>query len=386
MSTGAEFDIAIVGAGPAGNAAALALADTGITAVQLEAAELPRPKPCGGAIPGDLPVGLGIEDGLDDAVWVNRLVQDYGGTRHAFEGRIEKPMPMVDRARFDQHLSDLAVHRSNGRLTRLTGERVLRIERDDTGLLVVCRGSRMRVRALVAADGARSRIARAVGLNARPTVGIALDAELHVTAACHQRFADAAVFSHGRARGGYAWIFPKSGLRLSCGIGGFARAAVLRRSLHQFLTEHLAISEQLSLVTRGHPLPPYAGHRAIARSGVFLAGDAASLVDPVTGEGIWFALQSGYLAGRVLAWSMGHGDQSLTAEFGTDRGAPERVYQRLVHEHLAVELEVLARLAVPDLLDAPEFFYRNHLRTGFHHVASYRALATVARSRDASRV
>lgn len=373
-----EFDIAIVGAGPAGNAAALTLADTGLEIVQIEAATLPRPKPCGGALPGQLPDQLAATESLEDAAWVERLIQDFDGGEPDFTGEIERSMPMVDRAMFDQHLSDLAVRRGNGHVVRLTGFRVRQVNSKDGRLELAGNNQRIRTRAVIAADGARSRLARASGLAQRPEVGIALDAELLVSPTCYARFANSAVFSHGRAPGGYAWIFPKAGNRLSCGIGGYGRPANLRRGLQQFLNAHIAASERDALIVRGHPLPPYRGHGPVARGGIYLAGDAASLVDPITGEGIWFALQSGHLAGRVLAWALTGNDSALASVPEASRDQPEALYQQLVHAHLATELDILARLAVPDLLEAPEFFYRNHLRGGFRHAANYQALAEAA--------
>jgi flavin-dependent dehydrogenase len=128
----------------------------------------------------------------------------------------------------------------------------------------------------------------------------ALEAEVEVPPAVLARYAEGARFDLGVPVGGYGWVFPKA-RHLSVGVGAFMRSAV-RRRLRDELGRYLAslgLGEARALRVRGAPIP-VAPRRDPARGRVLLAGDAAGLADPLTGEGISLAILSGRLAAEAL--------------------------------------------------------------------------------------
>jgi flavin-dependent dehydrogenase len=157
-----------------------------------------------------------------------------------------------------------------------------------------------RARFLVAADGATGPTARAAGWT-QPLASVpALDAEVEVPPRVLARFADRARFDLGTPAGGYGWIFPKAD-HLSVGVGVFTRGAA-RRRLRDELVRYLhavGLGEATVRRVRGAPIP-VRPRRDAARGRVLLAGDAAGLADPLTGEGISVAILSGCLAAESL--------------------------------------------------------------------------------------
>ena len=169
----------------------------------------------------------------------------------------------------------------------------------DHVVLETSRGS-WRARFLVAADGATGPTARAAGWTTPlPTVP-ALEAEVAVPPSVLARYADGARFDLGTPAGGYGWVFPKAE-HLSVGVGVFTRHGA-RRRLRDELSRYLhavGLGEGGVMRTRGAPIP-VRPRRTAARGRVLLAGDAAGLADPLTGEGISLAIRSGRLAAEAL--------------------------------------------------------------------------------------
>src|SRR5262249_20668375 len=127
-----------------------------------------------------------------------------------------------------------------------------------------------------------------------------LDAEVEAPPPVLARFADRARFDLGTPPGGYGWIFPKAE-HLSVGVGIFTRDAARRRlrdELHGYL-QAVGLGEARVRSIRGAPIPVRPRADA-ARGRVLLAGDAAGLADPLTGEGISLAILSGRLAAESL--------------------------------------------------------------------------------------
>lgn len=369
-----RYDAIVVGAGPAGGMAAYTLASGNARVLVLEAARLPRLKPCGGGltpvaastVPWD--ISRIVERRVNHAVW--RLNEDR--IVHASAG---VPMFMVDRARFDLHIVERAVNR--GAELR-DGTAVDAVLEGEAGVVVTTKaGERFHAAYVVGADGALGRTARSVGLGRRVPLAGAVDAEVVVDPDVLAREADRMTIDFGATRNGYAWIFPKCD-SLSCGIGSWRGRARLPEQLDAFLVRSLPSERIVCQKRYGHPIPLWAGRRPLATARVCLVGDAASLVDPVMGEGIRYALQSGRLAGEVVLALLGGGD--------VDGVKPRdcTTYDALVARRIGAELEALRAIVQPILLKDPGFFFRQFYEEGRRYLALARALSARSAARAAT--
>lgn len=160
-------------------------------------------------------------------------------------------------------------------------------------------GHRVEASALVAADGANGTAGRALGLGGPRLHAVGLEGVVAYDAVLRERFAGRAAVELGVVPGGYGWIFPKAD-HLNVGVAGWASEGPrLRAHLRRLLAAH-GLPEEGVRDLRGHRLPlRRPGFRAAAGRAL-LAGDAAGLVDPVSGEGIYGALLSAELAAAAV--------------------------------------------------------------------------------------
>jgi geranylgeranyl reductase family protein len=285
------YDVAVVGAGPAGSAAALAARRAGASVLLLDRAEFPRDKPCGdGIAPHTLDVlaGLGVT-GLTDGyapVPALRLVGPGGAA-------VARPLPRVaytvPRAVFDARLVAAAVA-AGADLRRHT---VRRIEPRAGGVTLDGRWS---ARAVIGADGASSVVRRHLGYAHNPDGHVAIAIRGYADA----RPGDTEqLIVTTRARWpAYAWSFPIGDGRANVGYGEVLRGRALSRAyLLQRLDQLLPGTDPTAL--RAHHLPLSTHRPPPGRGPLLLAGDALSLINPFTGEGIFYAVLSGALAGAA---------------------------------------------------------------------------------------
>jgi flavin-dependent dehydrogenase len=286
-------DVLVVGAGPAGCAAAEALTRGGARVALVERHREPGGKACGGGITSGAWAAAGI-DGKGPGGHV--LYFDALEVRTPL-GRVtvRRPSPFlatVDRrawaAKRIAMLRDLGVDvRLGVRLTGLFGRGAI----TDTGELAAGR--------ILAADGSASRVRRLLGLPR----GLVLRAlQLRVPrgrGAPSTGFEVPAIWFHPREFGsGYAWAFPSAqGLRLGCGVSSRSPSAARLKDAFLAWLHGLGFGKDGGRLESGTIACGYAGHRF---GRVSLAGDAAGLASPVTGEGIAAALASGAEAAREI--------------------------------------------------------------------------------------
>ena len=278
-----RFDAIVVGAGPAGSAAAHRLASGGASVLLLDRARFPRDKPCGGGLTGRA-VRLLIEpvdSVVEDRATCVRLRAHYRG---GYERQSAEPLVLLtQRTRLDALLAERAADAGADFRDRT---RVDEIE----GTTVRFAGGSATGDVLIGADGANGVVARSLGLAAEMTHGVALEGNASYDAV----YRSTVLLEFGVVPGGYGWLFPKAE-HLNVGVGGWqAEGPKLREHLARLCHVYgLKIDELTGL--RGHRLPMRRAGAVLARGRAAVIGDAAGLVDPFSGDGIYEALLSAKL-------------------------------------------------------------------------------------------
>lgn len=305
-----SFDVVVIGGGPAGATAADDLARAGAKVLLLDRAG--RIKPCGGAVPPRLMQDFEIPESL--------LVARATAARMVAPSRRQVDIPiengyvgMVDRERFDEWLRERAArhgaHRQSGRFERL--------DRDDDGCAVVQFSlrdpehpgdvagppHRVRAKAVIGADGARSEVARQALPQAaeRGSFVFAYHEIVRTPAAAPAGFEGSRCEVHYRGSLSpdfYGWMFPH-GSTISIGSGSADRGFSLRGAVAE-LRQGLALAGAETLRREGAPIPMKPLPRWDNGRDVLLAGDAAGVVAPASGEGIYYAMCSGRMAADAV--------------------------------------------------------------------------------------
>jgi geranylgeranyl reductase family protein len=292
-----SFDAIVVGAGPAGSTTALRLARGGARVLLADKATFPRDKPCGGGITGravkELPVD--VTPVVEDVV---RRFEVRLGYRRRFERRNAEPLVlMTQRRRLDAFLVEQAA--AAGADFR-DGVTVGGLAIGPDGVELTVGGHRVAAAALVGADGVNGSIARAAGLGGGILYGIALEGN----GPLHPHQPGLATVEIGVVPGGYGWVFPKDG-HANYGVGGWAAEGPRLRDHLRRLCQVHGFDVRALTDLHGRRLP-FRRTTDAARGPVLLVGDAAGLVDPLSGDGIYEALLSARLAAEaILAGRLG---------------------------------------------------------------------------------
>ncbi|MEY3733068.1 MAG: hypothetical protein RL347_427 [Actinomycetota bacterium] len=312
-------DVLVVGAGPAGSAAAAWSARAGLDTVLLDAEEFPRDKPCGDGL---TPRAIAELDALGLAPWLEGRARNRGLRAAGFGQLLYLPWPggnlpdyggASPRLELDAAIRQVAL---DAGATAIEGARAVDVTRSGdrvTGVTVKTREGMREIacRRLIVADGARSQLGRALGREWHRDTAYGVAARGYIKSG---RSDDEWISSHlelrdddDRILSGYGWIFPLGDGEVNIGVGTLATAQrpadINLRSLLNFYADTQRHDWELQDDVRApwSALLPMGG----AVSGVsgpnwLLVGDAAGCVNPLNGEGIDYGLETGHLAAQVI--------------------------------------------------------------------------------------
>ncbi|MDO8614442.1 MAG: geranylgeranyl reductase family protein [Dehalococcoidia bacterium] len=339
------YDVIVAGAGPAGSTAARLLAGRGASVLLLERHAFPRDKPCGGGVT----LRAAAAQDLDLSPVVERTIY---GVRFSlrlgpgFQRRFRAPLSyMTQRCRLDAFLAERAAEAG---AAFHDGEAVREVDVHPNGgsgfsnggsgfsltpVGVAVRTDRDTYTAsiLIGADGANGLVGRAAGLRPDFEEAVALEANVPFAHDIPDAWKEYVALDVGGLAGGYGWVFPK-GQHLNVGVGAWKYAAFTLRPKLARLCRRYGFDPARLEDLRGHHLPVRVPGTPIASGPVALVGDAAGLVDPLSGEGIHMAFASGRLAAAsALAVLSGAAPDMLA-------------YQRAVDRRLQPELTVSRKL------------------------------------------
>ncbi|MCL8023786.1 geranylgeranyl reductase family protein [Nocardioides bruguierae] len=298
-SASEEFDVAVVGAGPAGSSAARAAAQAVARVVLLERAAFPRYKTCGGGLIGPSLAALpGTPPARAEVLRVSTTLR--GGApreRHSPDGG--PVLRTAARTELDAWLADAAS--SAGADVRLgVGPVTVPDDAATSAGPIELRTADGLVRAstVIGADGTSSRVARAVGVRVAETdLGLEVELDAGGQAAA---WADRVHLDWGPLPGSYGWVFPK-GDSLTVGVIAAKGRPAETQAYLRALVEQQGLAGLRVLHDSGHLTRCRTPDSPLGRGRLLVAGDAAGLLEPWTREGISFAVRSGLAAGRVAA-------------------------------------------------------------------------------------
>jgi geranylgeranyl reductase family protein len=352
-------DVVVVGAGPAGSAAAAWAARAGRDVLVIDSANFPRDKSCGDGL---TPRAVAELERLGLSEWLDARIRHRGLRMSGFGSEVEVDWPgpsfpatgsAVARVELDDRVRKVA--ENSGARMRL-GVKAVGVQYDSQGRVVsvaLADGTETSCRELIVADGARSTIGRALGRRWHQETVYGIAARGYLTT---PRSKEPWLTSHlelrspgGAALPGYGWIFPLGNGEVNIGVGALSSskrpAELALRPLLSYYTDQRRDEWGFAGLPRAVSsslLPMGGAVSGVAGPNWMLIGDAAACVNPLNGEGIDYALETGRLAAEMLS----SGDLADLSDLS-------RAWPALLQAHYGRGFSVARRLA--SLLTFPRF-------------------------------
>ena len=351
VTTPTSTDVLVVGAGPAGSAAAAWSARAGLDTVLVDAAVFPRDKTCGDGLTPRAIAEL-AKLGLTD--WLQAHTVNLGLRAHGFGQTLLLPWPSlpdsdlpawgsaVARTELDDHIRTVAL--KSGALA-LEGARAVGVRMEGRRVAAVTFAAgedtfEIECRRLVVADGVRSPLGKMLGREWHRDTVYGVAGRSYIESAMSD---DPWISSHLELRGedgellsGYGWIFPLGTGEVNIGVGTLATlkrpANIAIKPLMSFYTEQRRDEFQLSGDLRAPTsalLPMGGAVSGVAGANWALIGDAAACVNPLNGEGIDYGLETGRLVAELMA----------------DDGDLATAWPQILRQHYGEAFSIARRLA-----------------------------------------
>ncbi|GAB6098499.1 geranylgeranyl reductase family protein [Halanaerocella petrolearia] len=316
-----DFEIIIVGGGPAGAYAAYQLAQAGREVLLIEKEKLPRYKACGGAISLKVKDFLTIEE-------LKPVIEDkISQIRFNYQEQppisIDFQQPfvyLVMRDKLDYLLIDKAKKAGAKVIDNCS---VVDIKDIENKIKVLTENQEFNTQFIIGADGADSLVARKLALHSELKYAVGWEKEIKVTPKKLKEQTGKIYLDYGAITKGYSWIFPKKD-HLSVGIATYKQGLNLKQKLTDYLIKEDITADTLQ--AKGHLLPVWQKKRKLNTTNGLLIGDAAGLIDPLSGEGIFYALYSAQLASQSIL-------STLAKKESLDQ------YTKLINQQITPEFE-----------------------------------------------
>ncbi len=332
------YDVIIVGAGPGGSAAAYYLNQAGLDVLLLDKAKFPRDKTCGdGLTPRALHVlsDMGILEDVENLGFKIKGIEIHGRQGNKIVAQIPSHenypdhLVIAPRLKLDNLILERAVSKN---IEFQSSVRVTGIQNKKDGVVVQSSLKGMKVeyrsRLVIVAVGANIKLLQKIGiLNSQPEMIMAARGYFEGLDGLSDRIE---AHFEDLPLPGYGWVFPTSATSANIGLGYWKSRipwkkspSSARKAMQEWLSKSIKLkgmmkTSNISGQIKGYPLRVDFQSAPTQKGRIFLVGEAAGLVSPLTGEGIDFALESSQLAAEYIVNMFSTGDFSEQAIMGYD--------------------------------------------------------------------
>ncbi len=309
-----KYDVIVIGSGPAGTSAAYILAKAEYNVLIIDKEFFPRYKTCGGGIVSKISDSIPVDlKSFSECVCYKADIFDHK-TQLKFTTVRSKPLVfMTMRSNFDKSLLTKAIESGADFLENCE---LLTIEKIDNSINLNTNKGVFKSKYCIAADGVSSLTAKKLNWNDTRRIIPALEYELYVNEKTMEVFSKSARFDFGIVPHGYAWVFPKNN-HLSAGLLYMGEKKINLNKYMQFYLNKINLNKYEKIERHGYRIPIRPRQGSFVKDNVFLVGDSAGFTDPITAEGISYAVSSGQLA--ALSIIEAEFDFKLAEKFYNDK-------------------------------------------------------------------